>query len=89
MREQIVFPISKWLSIGINFCSRFRGVYGSQSRRARNPTSLDGLTALSKHTISAQLLDQTVVNRIAPLDRTAVNAGTNRFPDIKMVKYWD
>jgi hypothetical protein len=29
------------------------------------------------------------VNRIAPLDRTAVNAGTNRFPDIKMLKYWD
>jgi hypothetical protein len=89
MREQIVFPISKWLSIGIKFCSRFRGVYEIQSNRAHKSTSLDGLTALSNHTISAQLLDRTVVNRIAPLDRTVVNAGTNRFPDIKMVKYWD
>jgi hypothetical protein len=48
------------------------------------------LTALSgNHTISAQLLDRTAVNRIAPLDQTAVNAGTNRIPNIKMVKYWD
>jgi hypothetical protein len=89
MREQIFFPISKCLSIGIDFCSRFRGVYGIQSSRAHKSTSLVTLTALSNHTISVQLLDRTVVNPIALLDRTVVNPGTNRFPDIKMVKYWD
>jgi hypothetical protein len=47
------------------------------------------LTALSKHSISAQLLDWTFVIRIALLDRMAVNAGTNRFPDMKMLKYWN
>jgi hypothetical protein len=47
------------------------------------------LTALSKYSISAQLLDRTFVIRIALLDRMAVNAETNRFPDFNMFKYWN